>query len=206
MLLHLALPAYVVTVSLAILIAAAPVSLPRSLHLALVTGAWFIPAYAVLIAVVALAARAEGRRASDRRAALAAIDPDVSARHSAQRVAAAVASLEQIGAGPGETARLRAAVTMLRDGAWRHDDTRFQSLAADLAKAAGAFAASFNAAIAGQRSEVQLLATTAVEQIARELQRLAAEADRLGHRDAQVAARYIELRYGGTDFTGDGLA
>jgi len=205
LLIHLALPAYVVTMGVAILVAAKPVSLLRSLHIALVAGAWFIPAYGMLIAAVALAVRAGDRRADDRRTSLAALDPQLAARHSAQRVAAAVASLEQIAANPGDAEGLRAAVVMLRDGAWRHDDKRFQSLAADLAKAAGAFAASFDAAVAGQRSEVQLLATTAVEQIAGELQRLAGEASRLDHRDAQVAARYIELRYGGTDFTGDGL-
>ncbi len=201
---HIALPVYAVAAALVLLLSSHPLSVAEGLRLALMTGAWFIPLYAILIIVVSVATSAAGRLVRRRRAISAARDPAVAAKASAQRLAAALPRIEAIAAGNEETAfRIRTAVAQLRSGVWRHEDKRFQAVSSDLAMATAAFAASFDTAGVKRQSEIRLMAATALEQIAGELRRLQSENTSLDCGDAQVAARYIDLRYGGTDFTGD---
>ena len=205
-LLHFALPSYVVTVAAVLMASPQPLLLAPALRLTLLTSAWFVPGYGLLTVALAAAARYVDPLLRRRRAVRTAADPALAVSTSERRVADAAKAMMAIAASGDSTAqRIREAVSLLAEGAWHHDDRAFQRLSSDLSMAATAFGASFGAAGEDDKREVELLAAVSLERLAGELHRLNAERDRLEHGDARVAARYIEMRYGSVDFTGDRL-
>ncbi len=205
-LLHLALPVYVVAIAAVLLASHQPFVLASALRLTLTTSLWFLPAYGAATVAVAAAASFADSHLRRRRVARSKLDPGVAKRQSEQRVADAA---KAIGGAPGSHAtasrRVGEAMTLLAQGPWRHGEKAYQALSSDLAMAVRAFAASINASEAAQLAEVDGLAAAALEQLAAELRRLNTAHDRLDHGDAKVAARYIDLRYGADKFSGDDL-
>ncbi len=204
-LLHLALPIYVVTVAVVLMVSHRPLLLAPALRLTLGTSAWFVSIYGLLTFVLAAGARYADPILRRRRIANAKIDPAVASLASEQRVVAAAAATADMAASRDDAAvRIRDAVALLSNDAWRHGDKAYQKLSSDLAMAVGAFVAAFGAGDMGYRTEVRLLAAAALERLAAELRRLNDEHNRLDHGDAKVAARYIELRYGPDELSSDG--
>lgn len=201
-LLHLALPAYLVTLAAALVING-EASLSAATVAAALSVSWqFLVGYSLLIAVVALGAKAIDPVLRRRRTTQRLNDPATAAFASERRVARAVLEAQQCGS-TLQAPRILAAASLLRDGRWNHFDPRFQSLSVDFAGAAAAFTTASRTALMAERYQIAELAADALDQIAAELTRLSTESRGLDIGDAQVAARYIAMRYGPSDFAGE---
>jgi hypothetical protein len=196
--LHLAIPAYLLWLAIGLFpYLTAPA--PDRDDLAAAAGrtsVQFLVLYAVLIVALMLATRAlepSLRQARERRESR---DPRAAAGQSRARLAAAIGSAASLGDGRA----LHSAIERLGSAPWRHDDPRFQTLTADLAKANGAFVRARGAAGQQGGDELQDLAASTFDRIAAAAEHLAEEQSRLDHGDARTLARYIELRYPSSDF------
>lgn len=195
--LHFAVPAYIVTIAVATLFAA-PTGAPFGdlAHLALGYSGWFLAGYAALaLAATVVAAALEPlaglRRHSD------AIDPSRAATDSRMRVTHALAEARSL---PG--ADLRRLVDVLAQPRWDHDDERYQALSRDFAQVVHAMAVANDTASDESRIDILALATRSLQRIEDTLSGLVAERSRLDHGDARAVARYVENRYGPSDFAG----
>jgi len=195
--LHFAVPVYVVTVAVATLFTA-PAGAPLSdlAHLALGYSGWFLAGYAALaLAATVVTAALEPlvglRRHRD------AIDPRRAANDSRMRVTHALAEARSL---PG--ADLRRIVDVLARPRWDHDDERYQALSRDLVQVVHAMAVANDTASDESRTDILALATRSLQRIDDTLNDLAAERSRLNHGDARAVARYVENRYGPSDFSG----
>lgn len=195
--LHFAVPVYVVTVAVATLFTA-PAGAPLAdlAHLALGYSGGFLAGYAALaLAATVVTAALEPlvglRRRRD------AIDPRRAANDSRMRVTHALAEARSL---PG--ADLRRLVDVLARSRWDHDDERYQALSRDLAQVVHAMAVANDTASDESRTDILALATRSLQRIDDTLNDLAAERSRLDHGDARAVARYVENRYGPSDFAG----
>ena len=193
--LHFAVPVYVVTVAVATLFTA-PTGAPLNelARLALGYSGWFLAGYSTLAVAATLAAAAleplVGRRRN-------AADPSRAAIDSRMRLTHALAEARSL---PG--ADLRRLVDMLAQPKWDHDDARYQALSRDLAQVVHAMAAANDTASDESRADILALATRSLQRIADTLRNLVADQSRLDHGDARAVARYVENRYGPSDFAG----
>jgi hypothetical protein len=190
-LLHVIIPAYLLSFLAACFVPPQPMSIAAVAARMLVTGEYFLPAYALLTAVAAGTARVVDPWLHRRRAARLARDPRAIADQSRARVATAVAALRAL---PGDT-RLATALATLDHLPWDHADPRAQDLSRDLAAAATAFASAFRSAPDGRRHEVVDLAAESSERIAAAVGTLAEERGKLDQGDARTIAGYIAARY-----------
>jgi len=195
--LHFAVPVYVVTVAVATLFTA-PAGAPFGdlAQLALGYSGWFLAGYAALaLAATVVTAALEPlvglRRHRD------AIDPRRAANDSRMRVTHALAEARSL---PG--ADLRRLVDVLARPRWDHDDERYQALSRDLVQVVHAMAVANDTASDESRTDILALATRSLQRIDDTLNDLAAERSRLNHGDARAVARYVENRYGPSDFSG----
>jgi hypothetical protein len=202
-LLHFVIPAYLATIVIAGLLGAPRHASTEALLAFLLdaTGA-FVGAYVLLIVGAAGAARLLDPPLRRRRAAREAADPRIAANRSQRRVVQALSQAGRLAVG-AEAGRVTAAIAAIRESGWHHGDDRFQAMSADLAEATRAFVAAFDTAEPVRRAEIAGLAATALERIAAALAALSAERRRLDEGDARTAARYIDARYGGSDFSSD---
>lgn len=196
--LHFAVPAYLVTVAVVTLFNA-PAGAPASelARLALGYSGWFLAGYAALMVIATLAA--------------AAIEPLLSARHrrhdasnigggaidSRVRLTRALADARSL-----PNAEIHRLIGSIGAPRWDHDDSRFQALSQDLAQVVQAMSSANATASAQSRPDIIDLATRSLRRIDDALGALTAEQSRLNHGDARTVARYIENRYGPSDFAG----
>ncbi len=196
--LHFAVPVYVVTVAVATLFTApAGAPLGELARLALGYSGWFLAGYAALALAGTLTAAALEPLIGVRRRGRDATDPGRAAIDSRMRVTRALAEARSL---PG--ADLRQLVDMLAQPRWDHDDERYQALSRDLAQVVHAMAVANDTASTESRSDILALATRSLQRIEEMLSGLRAEQSRLDHGDARAIARYVENRYGPSDFAG----
>jgi hypothetical protein len=190
-LLHVVIPAYLLSFLAACFVPPVPMSMTAVLSRMLVTGGYFLPAYGLLTAVAAGTARIVDPWLHRRRAVRLARDPRAIADQSRVRLGEAVASLRQL---PGDQ-RLATALATLDHLPWDHADLRTQDLSRDLATAATAFASAFRSAPEDRRDDVIDLAADSAERIAAAVGTLAEERGKLDEGDARTVAGYIAARY-----------
>lgn len=159
----------------------------------------FLILYAVFLVAVSLATRALEPALRQARQRRESRDPDRAPRQSRARLKSALSTAARL----GTSAPLQKAIERLRSAPWNHDDQRFQAVSADLARAVHAFAAAFDAGSARERSEIDALAARAFNRLAEAVEQLGEEQRRLDHGDAHAIARYIELRYHSSDFASE---
>jgi len=190
-LLHVIIPAYLLSFLAACFVPPVPMSVTAVLSRMLITGEYFLPAYALLTAVAAGTARVVDPWLHRRRAVRLARDPRAVADQSRTRLADAMGTLRQL---PGD-ARLLTALATLDHLPWDHADPRAQDLSRDLAAAATAFASAFRSAPEARRGDVLDLAADSAERIAAAVGTLAEERGKLDDGDARTIAGYIAARY-----------
>jgi len=196
--LHFAVPIYVVTVAVATFFTApAGAPLGELARLALEYSGWFLASYAALALAGTLTAATLEPLIGVRRRGRDATDPGRAAIDSRMRVTRALAEARSL---PG--ADLRQLVDMLAQPRWDHDDERYQALSRDLAQVVHAMAVANDTASTESRSDILALATRSLQRIEEMLSGLRAEQSRLDHGDARAIARYVENRYGASDFAG----
>ncbi|HEX7850594.1 MAG TPA: hypothetical protein VF485_12775 [Sphingomonas sp.] len=196
--LHFAVPAYVVAVVVVTLFnapAAAPIS--DLARLALGYSGWFLAGYAALTLAATIAAAAIEPLVAIRRRRRDAIDPSRAAIDSRLRVTHALADARSL---PG--ADLRRLADALAAPRWNHDDERYQALSRDLEQVVHAMTAANRTASDESRPDITALATRSLQRIDDRLGDLAVERSRLDHGDARAVARYVDNRYGSSDFAG----
>jgi hypothetical protein len=196
--LHFAVPAYAVTVAVVTLFNAPAGAAASDLaRLALGYSGWFLAGYAALTLAATIAAAAIEPLLGLRRRRRDAIDPNRGATDSRTRVTRALAEARSLSG-----ADLHRTIDTLAAARWDHDDTRYQALSQDLAQVAHAMATANRTASEQSRADIVALATRSLLRIDDTLAELAAERSRLDHGDARAIARYVENRYGPSDFTG----
>lgn len=181
-LLHFCVPAYLLACLLSAfavppVVAHGAQVLPRMVW----TGAWFVPAFALITAVSAVAAALIDRRTP------VVSDAAAIAREQVREAAQALAGLHDL--------RLDRALVRIEANAWDWGDPRDQRVAADLAAAARTFAAASASVAPDHRAEVLALAAESVERLAAAGAALAAERRRLDEGDARTVAGYLAARY-----------
>jgi hypothetical protein len=196
--LHFAVPAYVVTVVVVTLFNAPTGAAVGDLaRLALGYSGWFLVGYAALTLAATLAAAAIEPLVGMRRRRHDAINPGRAAIDSQRRVTHALADARSL---PG--ADLRRLADALAAPRWDHDDERYQALSQDLEQVVHAMATANKTASDEARPDIVALATRSLQRIDNTLGDLTAERSRLDHGDARTVARYVENRYGSSDFAG----
>lgn len=197
--LHVAVPAYILTVPLACLFAASPAATVEDvLKLALPFSGWFLALYAASGTLFSLGAALLDpalRRSRRRRDAR---DPRRAALRSAERLSRAIAAGRRL---YGD--RVPPALDRLAAMPCDHADPRCQALSADLAEIVRTSAAAMATAPAERRDAILERATVALDRIDGAVAALRAERGRLDEGDALTVARYVESRYGPSDFAGD---
>ena len=198
--LHFVVPAYLVAVIVDTLLA-----MPKDagaeamLRHALPFSGRFLAVYAQHALAVSLGAAAVDPLLRARRRRQARQSPQAGAWLSARHVARSVAQ------GRGRFgARADAALAMMGATRWDHGDPAYQSLSADLHTLVRASADALSAAAPDRQAEIGERATRALEQLQDALEDLNRAQDQRRDADAQAAARYVELRYGPSDFSGSG--
>jgi hypothetical protein len=197
--LHFIAPAYLVAIPVACLATApAGATLSTLARLAIGYSGWFLLAYTALalLATATIAAIEPGFRSNQARRQ--AKDPRVAARASERRVSRAIADgRRQLGL---DAVRI---LDSIQGPRWDHGDSRFQSLSTDLAQVVGTAIAATDSAPPERRAEIATLSTTSLQRIEDALAALHAERSKLDEGDARTVARYIESRYGNSDFASE---
>ena len=196
--LHFAVPVYLVTIAVVTLFNAPAGATTGDLaRLALGFSGWFLAGYAALTLAGTIAAAAIEPALAIGRRRRQANDPGILATASRLRVTRALADARAL---PG--VELHRLIDMIGAPRWDHDDSRFQALSQDLAQVVEAMCSANATSSAQSRPEVVDLATRSLRRIDEALGALAAERGRLDHGDARTVARYVENRYGPSDFAG----
>lgn len=158
---------------------------------------WFLALYAAATLSCSLAAAGLDRLLRRRRARREAEDPAAPALRSEARMAAAV----RLGRGRFG-ARGDAALERMLQRHWVHADPRFQALSADLGTVVQRSVQALDRATDDGRAAIVELACAAIDHVGQGLDVLeGAERDR-AESDARTVARYVEMRYGDSDFAG----
>jgi len=157
----------------------------------------FLLVYAGATLAASLAAAGLDRLLLWRRARREAADPAAPARRSEARVAAAV-RLGKGKFGAGGDAALERMLTRH----WLHADPRFQSLSTDLDAVVQRSVRALAHAKADGRAEIADLACAAIDHVGQGLDALETVQREQAESEARTVARYVELRYGDSDFAG----
>ncbi|MFA6112976.1 MAG: hypothetical protein WC729_03270 [Sphingomonas sp.] len=197
--LHFAVPAYILTVPLACLFAApAAATVEDVLRLALPFSGWFLALYAASGTLFSLGAALLDPMLRQQRRRREARDPRVAAQRSAQRLSRAITEGRRL---YGD--RAPSALDRLSAAPCDHADPRCQALSSDLAEIVRTSAAALASAPAERRTAILATAAAALDRIDNAVAALHAERSRLDEGDALTVARYVESRYGTSDFAGD---
>jgi hypothetical protein len=159
----------------------------------------FLAIYAAAALVCSLGAAGLDRILRERRARREAADPMAPARWSERRVAAAVQLGKGRFGGAGD-----AALERLLQGHWLHGDARYQALSSDLDAVVQRSVAALAHATDEGRAAVVETACAAIGHVGEGLAALEAAERGRAESEARTVARYVELRYGASDFAGDG--
>jgi len=159
----------------------------------------FLAVYAAAALLCSLGAAGLDRILRGRRARREARDPAAPARRSAQRLAAAV----RLGKGKFG-AEGDCALEQLLHGHWLHADPRFQSLSADLEAVVQRSVQALAHATDDGRAAIVETARPAIDHVRQGLAALEAAERGRAESEARTVARYVELRYGASDFAGEG--
>lgn len=191
--LHFTVPAYLLTLAIAGTSAALhgrPLAamLGNVVHLS----GWFLLVY-VLLGLVSVGLLAAGEALWTRSRSTP------QARRSAARLARALTAARSAF---GEAAR--PSLDILAGHGWDHADPRFQALAADLAELVTRTSAALASAPPERRETIAKLGRDSLAHITASFEALAAERGRLDEGDVRVIARYVESRYGPSDFPSSG--
>ena len=196
--LHFVVPAYLVTVAVVTLFnAPAGASVGDLLRLALGYSGWFLAGYAALALAGTIGMAAIEPALAIGRHRRQARDPGFASAESRLRVTRALAAARSLPG--GELLRVIDSIGTQR---WDHDDSRFQTLSEDLYQVVRAMTAANATASTKSRSDIIDLATGSLRRIDDALGELVADRSRLDHGDARAVARYVENRYGSSDFAG----
>jgi hypothetical protein len=169
------------------------------LQLALPVSGWFLAAYTALAIAAAAATRLIEPILQSSSARREASDPRLLARASERRVSRAIADgRRQL---PAPALQI---LDQIQGPRWDHTDSRCQSLSADFAEVVRTAIAATGTAPPDRRDEITTLATDSLQRIDTALSTLHAERARLDEGDARTVARYVESRYGPSDFASDG--
>ncbi|WP_375380631.1 hypothetical protein [uncultured Sphingomonas sp.] len=188
-LLHVAVPAYLVVLAAAWLTlgpAGGPGGAPLG-FVARVSGL-FVAGFAGLILLASVLAALTDPPLRRARARRERSDPAAAARTAAAQLSQALRRTEAIGGTAPVVERLRAA-------RWDLGDERDRAIAADLSRAVAAFAAAHASAAPDRREAIGARTTEALDRIAAAVEELAAERARLDEGDAQTHATYLGQRY-----------
>jgi hypothetical protein len=159
---------------------------------------WFLILYAAAMLLCSLGAAGLDRLLHRRRALREAEDPAVAAKRSGQRVAAAVRQ------GRGRFgAEADAALEQMLHRHWIHADARFQALSTDLGAVVQRSALALDRATDDGRAAIVDMTRAAIEHVGQGLDALEAAERQRAESEARTVARYVELRYGASDFAGD---
>lgn len=196
--LHFAVPAYVLCVAVITLLnAPARVSLAELARLALGYSGWFLAGYVTMAIAATTVAAAIEPALELRRHRHLAHDSAFAATASRLRLTHALAEARGL---PG--ADVHRLLDSIGGPRWDHDDPRFQALSNDLTQVVHAMSTANATASDQSRPDIIDLATRSLRGIDDALATLAAERGRLDHGDARTVTRYVENRYGPSDFAG----
>jgi hypothetical protein len=196
--LHFAVPAYLVTVAVVTLFnAPAGASAGDLMRLALAYSGWFLVGYAALALVGTTGMAAIEPALAIGRHRRRARDPGFASAESRLRVTRALAAARSLPGG-----ELRRLIDSIGAQRWDHDDSRFQALSEDLYQVVRAMTAANATASTKSRPDIIDLATGSLRRVDDALGELVADRSRLDHGDARAVARYVENRYGSSDFAG----
>ncbi len=197
--LHFVVPVYLVALIMTCLLdAPTGATAEQVLRIALPFSGWFLAGYGLLALLSVLGARLIDPVLRSRRRRRQACDPQRAEMESRDRLARALAE--------GRSHFGKAADVSLDTIArqpWDHADPRFQSLSRDLAELVHSSATALSTARDERRGAIATIAATSLERIAAALADLVAHRAQDDETAARTAARYVEMRYGGSDFAGD---
>lgn len=198
-LVHFVVPIYLVGVPVACLVAApAGASWGAIASNIPLFSAWFLGGYTLFTVAATAGAALLDRLFGWRRRHRETRDPRFAAIASERRVAHALSDARRT---LGE--RALPLLDSLRGPRWDHQDARYQALSLDLERVVTTSLAALASAAPDRRTEIVGLATETLGRIEVALDELHAERGALDEGDARTVARYIESRYGSSDFTGD---
>jgi hypothetical protein len=199
-LVHFVVPVYLVVVPVACLLAApAGATVGEMARNAPAFSGWFLGAYSALTVVATLTAAVLDRLGGWRGRRRALRDPGFAALESERRVRRALADARR--GLDGSTLPL---LDALRGPRWDHGDPRCQTLSADLERVVDTSLAAFATAPPERRADLLDVTKASLARIEAALSELYAERSALDEGDARTVARYVESRYSGSDFAGDG--
>jgi hypothetical protein len=158
---------------------------------------YFLAAYAAAMLLCSLAAVGLDRLLLRRRALREAEDPKAAARRSEQMLAAAI----RLGKGKFGAKGDAGLEQMLRQR-WIHADPRFQALSADLQTLVQRSARALDHATDDGRAAIVEIACAAIDHVGQGLDALETGERERAESEARTVARYVELRYGDSDFSG----
>jgi len=196
---------FVVPIYLAALIVDTLLAMPKDagaeamLRHALPFSGRFLAVYGALALAVSLLVAAIDPLLRARRRRRVRRDPLAGARLSARHVRHSVRQ------GRGRFgARADATLSAMGAARWDHDDPRYRSLSGDLETLVRTSADALSAAAPDRQTEISDRTARAIEQLQDALRELNHAHEQRRDADAQAAARYVELRYGPSDFSGSG--
>lgn len=166
-------------------------------HLVTFSG-WFLALYAAAMLAGSLGAAGLDRVLRRRRGVREAADPAAPARRSEARLATAVRQGRSRFGAKGD-----AALEQMLHRHWVHADSRFQALSADLEAVVQRSILALDHATDDGRAAIVEIACAAIDHVGQGLDALEAAERARAESEARTVARYVELRYGASDFAGD---
>lgn len=196
--LHFVVPIYLIALIITCLLRAPTgATAEQVLRIALPFSGWFLAGYGLLAALSVLGAGLIDPMLRSRRRRRHACDPRRAEMQSRDRLARALAEGRSHF---GDAADV--SLDTIAHQPWDHADPRFQSLSRDLAELVDSSATALSTARDERRASIAAIATTSLERIAAALTDLVSHRAHDDETAARIAARYVEIRYSGSDFAG----
>jgi hypothetical protein len=197
--LHFIVPAYLLSLLVDGFVAAPhPATADRLLQAVLLFTGRFLGLYALVALVCSIVAAVCDPVLRKMRTRRNSRNPEVAVRLSQQRLVDARAQARRM---LGD--RAVAPLAVLDGAAWDHGDPRLQALTVDLEDIVHAAQSALAVAETARRAQIIDMAVGSLDGIAAEFDRLDAEARRRTEGDMRTVARYVETRYGSSDFSGE---
>ena len=195
---HLVIPVYLVAIILACTLTSSPTTSAKDLLAVILPfSARFLVSYVVITSVASLGAMAIDPLLRARRTTREATIPAARAAASARRCATAIERARGL---LGRDAH--ASLDALNAVHWHHEDTRYQAIASDLVDVIATASAAMASAPPDRQAAISATTIGAIVNLATALEALAEERRALDEGDAATMSRYVQIRYGSSDFTG----
>lgn len=196
--LHFVVPIYLVAVAVdAVVSAPRDATIEAILHGALPFSGWFLASYLLLALFATASAAAIDLVLRARRARRVSSNPLAGRQMSERRLAAAL--MQGRGKFGAEADAHLAAIRAMR---WDHADHRFQTMSNDLQDVISTASAALVEALPDRRPALIRMACDSLVRIKAALDDLVAERRHRAEGDAEAVFRYVEVRHGGSDFSG----